>query len=104
MLMGAVALVLLIACVNLSSLLLARATDRRREVAIAVAFGASRGQAVRQVITESLLIAVAGGLLGAVLAYWGINLLQALEPPGIPRMEGVTLNEYVSTYTYSSSP
>ncbi len=99
MIMGAVALVLLIACVNLAGLLLARALGRRREIAIATAFGAGRGQAIRQVVNESLLLALGGGLIGTVLAVWGVTALPALAPGAIPRIEAVGVDWRVILFT-----
>jgi predicted permease len=99
-LMVVAGLVLLIACVNLASLLLARATDRRKETAIRLALGASRGQLLRQLITESLLLSIAGGAAGILLAYWLVDLVNVWRPPvDVPVIPHVVMDTRVLLFT-----
>jgi predicted permease len=103
LLLGAVALVLLIACANLANLLAARGAARAREFAVRAAVGASRWQIVRQLLIESLVLAIVGGLLGLCLAAWGRDLLVALAPPGVPRFQNVSLNGLVLAFSLGLS-
>ncbi len=99
-LMVVAGMVLLIACVNLASLLLARATDRRKETAIRLALGASRGQLLRQLLTESLMLSMAGGATGILLAYWLNDLVNVWRPPvDVPVIPHIVLDTRVLVFT-----
>jgi putative ABC transport system permease protein len=103
LLLGAVLLVLLIACGNAASLLLARAANRARELGMRMALGAGRGRIVRQLLTESLLIGVAAGVLGVGLAYLFLRVLPHLDPGDIPRLNQASLDTGVLLFTVSVS-
>ncbi|MFL6276647.1 MAG: ABC transporter permease [Blastocatellia bacterium] len=102
-LLAVVACVLLIACVNVANLLLVRAAAREREMAIRLALGAGRGRLIRQLLTESLMLAVAGGGAGLLLAVWGVDLLKSVAPNGTPRLAQVHIDISVLWFTITAS-
>jgi putative ABC transport system permease protein len=103
LLLGAVSVVLLIACANMANLLLARATARSREMAIRAAVGASRWRIVRQLITESLALSLAAGVAGLALAIWGSKALIAIAPADIPRLAETGMDRFVLAFTLGIS-
>ncbi|MDQ3667093.1 MAG: ABC transporter permease [Acidobacteriota bacterium] len=101
LLLGAVAFVLLVACVNVANLLLARASAREKELAIRASLGASRSRIVRQVVIECLPLGFIGGLLGVLLAMWGIDLLSTMLPASLPRGNAISVNSRVLIFTFA---
>jgi putative ABC transport system permease protein len=103
LLFGAVGLVLLIVCANVANLTMARAATRTKEFALRVALGAGRGRLIRQLLTESVLLAFAGGICGLGLATWGLNLLVALSPEAVPRLAEIRLGWRVLSFALGAS-
>lgn len=101
MLLSAIGVVLLIGCANVANLLLARSVDRRREFAVRCALGASRPDVVRQVLTESLLLALSVGLMGFALASWITPILVKMTPVEIPRLDEISVDFSALLFTFA---
>jgi putative ABC transport system permease protein len=102
-LLGSVALVLLIACANVANLLLTRAAGREKEMAIRTAMGASAGRVVRQLLTESVLLALMGGVAGLLIAQWALYMVHTINPGNIPRLDAIHIDGTVLAFTFAVS-
>ena len=98
-LLGTVAIVLLIACANVANLFIVRAEGRQREMAVRTVMGAERGQIVRQLLTESVVLGLAGGVTGLAIAFWGLKLLVAMGPESLPRLSEIGVDPLVLGFT-----
>jgi putative ABC transport system permease protein len=101
--LGAVGFVLLIACANVAGLLIARGAARRREIAVRTALGAGRGRLIRQLLTESLVLAVLGGVAGILVANWSLDLLVGAAPANLPRLDDITLDWRVALFAFAAT-
>jgi putative ABC transport system permease protein len=102
-LLGAVGLLLLVACANAAGLLLARTSARRKELAVRAALGAGRGRLIQQFLAESFALSLAAGVLGIVIATWGIKLFPAILPTNLPRQEGIAVNLSVLLFAFAAT-
>ena len=102
-LLGAVGLVLLIACANIANLLLTRATSRSKEIAIRIALGAGRARIIRQMLSETAVLGLLGGIIGIALAYAGVQALSSLMPEGLPRLNAIRVDNFVLVFALALS-